>query len=408
MIQKSGTQKAMHSVLSTLADLIRINSVNPNYDGGVPESEIADYIESFFRERRIETWRQLVYHNRPNVIARIPGRDPKRRIVFEAHMDTVSVDGMTIKAWQPEINNGKMYGRGSCDTKGGMAAMMHAAASLVADRITTPCDVLFAATIDEEYSYRGVVALCDSIEPGPVDLCILEKEIPPRNPLQAEAAIIAEPTMLQPVIASKGLVRWTIETNGKAAHSAKPHLGVNAIEQMAHIITAIQKDTVELSKQTHPLLGPATCNIGVIRGGVQVNFVPDRCQIEIDRRILPGETHESVLMHYKQLVESIASKHDNMNAVFHPPKLTDKPLETAATTPAVQMMTHVLMELGLDATLTGVPFCSDASKFAALGIPSIILGPGSIDQAHAAVEFIECDQVVQAVEVYRNFMIQFE
>ena len=214
--------------------------------------------------------------------------------------------------------------------------------------------------------------------------------------------------MLQPVIASKGLVRWTIETNGKAAHSAKPHLGVNAIEQMAHIITAIQKDTVELSKQTHPLLGPATCNIGVIRGGVQVNFVPDRCQIEIDRRILPGETHESVLMHYKQLVESLASKHDNMNAVFHPPKLTDKPLETAATTPAVQMMTHVLMELGLDATLTGVPFCSDASKFAALGIPSIILGPGSIDQAHAAVEFIECDQVVQAVEVYRNFMIQFE
>lgn len=406
--QKSGTQKAMHSVLSTLADLIRINSVNPNYDGGVPESEIADYIESFFRERGIETWRQLVYRNRPNLIARIPGRDPKRRIVFEAHMDTVSVDGMTIKAWNPEISNGKMYGRGSCDTKGGMAAMMHAAASLVSDCITPPCDVLFAATIDEEYSYRGVVALCDSIEPGPVDRCILENEISPRNPLQAEAAIIAEPTMLQPVIASKGLVRWTIETIGKAAHSAKPHLGVNAIEQMAHIITAFQNDTSELSNHTHPLLGPATCNIGVIRGGVQVNFVPDRCKIEIDRRMIPGETTEEVLEHYRQLVQSLARKHDDMNVIIHPPTLTDKPLETAATAPAVQTLTHVLKELDFDATLTGVPFCSDASKFAAIGIPSIIMGPGSIEQAHAAVEFIECDQVVQAVEIYRNFMIQFE
>lgn len=408
MTQDAMTQEKTHSVLSTLADLIRINSVNPNYVGGVPEAEMADYIDRFFRERGIETWRQWVYPNRPNVIARIPGRNPKRRIIFEAHMDTVSVDGMTIKAWNPEIKNGKMYGRGSCDTKGGMAAMMHAAASLVADRITPPCDVLFAATIDEEYSYRGVVALCDSIEPGPVDPCILEEAIPPRNPLQAEAAIIAEPTMLKPVIASKGLVRWTIETKGKAAHSAKPHLGDNAIEQMAHIITAIQQDTIELSKSTHPLLGPATCNIGVIRGGVQVNFVPDRCEIEIDRRILPGETPETVLTHYQQLIDAIANNHGKMNVIIHPPTLTDKPLETAATAPAVQTLTHVLKELDLDATLTGVPFCSDASKFAALGIPSIILGPGSIEQAHSAIEFIECDQVGQAVEIYRNFMIQFE
>ena len=266
--------------------------------------------------------------------------------------------------------------------------MMHAVASLKADGITPRSDVLFAATIDEEFSFRGVVALC---EPN----------------FQADAAIIAEPTDLRPVIASKGVVRWKIETCGKAAHSAKPHLGVNAIEHMAHIITAIQRDTVKLSRHVHPLLGPATCNIGVVRGGVQINFVPDRCEIEIDRRMLPGETVASVLRHYQALVDSVTQNDATMQVVMHPPMLTDNPLETDPSLPAVQTMVRVLEKLALDETLIGVPFCSDASKFGALGIPSMILGPGSIDQAHSAVEFIECEQVAQAVEIYRGFMIAF-
>ena len=395
------------SVLDTLADLIRINSVNPNYEGGVPEAELANYVDRYFTQRGVETWRQEVYPDRPNVIARIAGRDSSRRIVFEAHLDTVSVDGMTIEPWNPEIRDGKMYGRGSCDTKGGMAAMMHAAASLVADGITPACDVLFTAAIDEEYSYRGVVALCDSLEPGPVDPCILEQEIPPRNPWHAEAAIIAEPTLLRPVIASKGLVRWKIETLGKAAHSSKPHLGNNAIEQMAHLILAIEQDTLKLAEKDHPLLGPATCNVGVVRGGVQINFVPDRCEIEIERRMLPGENRQDILDHYQQLIDTVAAAHSRMNVTMHPPMLSDKPLETDASTPAVQTMARVLRDLNLDDTLIGVPFGSDASKFGAIGIPSMILGPGSIDQAHAAIEFIDCDQVIQAAEIYRQFMIAF-
>ncbi|WP_442511164.1 M20 family metallopeptidase [Novipirellula sp. SH528] len=401
-------ERDTHPVLDTLADLVRINSVNPNYEAGVPEAEMADFVEQFFATRGIETWRQLVYPDRPNVIARVPGRDPQRRIVLEAHMDTVSTIGMTIDPWNPEIRDGKMYGRGACDTKGGMAAMMHAVASLAADGITPECDVLFAATIDEEFSYRGVVALCDSLDAGPVDPQILKQETSPRNPWTAEAAIIAEPTDLMPVIASKGLVRWKIETRGKAAHSAKPHLGVNAIEHMAHVITAMQKDTLRLSEATHPLLGPATCNIGIVRGGVQINFVPDRCEIEIDRRLLPGETHETVLAHYQQLIDSVAAEHPGMDVVMHPPMLSDRPLETDADSPAVQTMANVLRDMGMDAALIGVPFCSDASKFGAIGIPSMILGPGSIDQAHAAVEYIECSQVVQASEIYRRFLTEFK
>jgi acetylornithine deacetylase/succinyl-diaminopimelate desuccinylase-like protein len=154
------SQTRLDPVLETLADLIGINSVNPNYDGGVPEEEMSRYVEEFFGRRGIETWRQSVFPQRDNVIARIPGRNSQRRIVFEAHMDTVSVAGMTIDPFQPVVRDGRMYGRGACDTKGGMAAMMHALASLAEKKITPPCDVWFAAVIDEEFSYRGVVALC--------------------------------------------------------------------------------------------------------------------------------------------------------------------------------------------------------------------------------------------------------
>lgn len=376
-------------VLETLADLVRINSVNPNYVGGVNELSMADYVESFFQRRGIETRRHLVLPERPNVIAVLPGQNSDHRIVLEAHLDTVSVAGMVIEPWDPEIRDGKLFGRGSCDTKGGMAAMMHAVANLAADGIRPACDVWFAATIDEEFSYRGVVALCEP-------------------PFHADVAIVAEPTQLQAVIASKGLVRWKIETRGKAAHSAKPHLGINAIEHMAEIIAAIQKDTVALSQSEHPLLGPATCNLGVIRGGTQINFVPDGCEIEIDRRLLPGETVETVLDHYQGIVDSVARQNPLMQAIMHHPMLTDKPLETSADAAAVRTMLAVLQRMGLDATPVGVPFCSDASKFGAIGIPSMILGPGSIDQAHAAVEFIDCDQVRRAVDVYREFILAFE
>jgi acetylornithine deacetylase/succinyl-diaminopimelate desuccinylase family protein len=378
----------LQPVLETLADLIRINSVNPNYDGGVPEEAIAQYVEDFFARRGIETWRQHVFPRRDNVIARIPGRNSARRIVFEAHMDTVSVVDMSIDPFDPQVREGRMYGRGSSDTKGPMAAMMHALASLAEDNITPPCDVWFAATIDEEFSYRGVVALC--------------------NDLEADAAIVAEPTSLQPVIASKGVVRWKIETIGKAAHSSKPHLGINAIEQMAHVITAIQNDSGRLADRPHPLLGPATCNIGVVRGGVQINFVPASCEIEIDRRTLPGETCDEVLAHYQHLLDSLAAEHPGMNAVMHPPLLTDVPLETNPDSAAVQCMQAILDDMQLDSKLVGVPFGSDASKFGQLGIPSMILGPGSIDQAHVADEYIECDQVPIAQEIYRRFMIKFD
>ncbi len=375
-------------LITTLASLVRINSINASYEDGPGEREIAHWVRGYFEQRGIEVWEQEVFPHRPNVIARLPGKDPSRRVILEAHTDTVSVKGMTIPPFEPAIADGRMYGRGSCDTKAGLAGMMHAVASLHAEGIQPPCDVWLAAVVDEEFSYRGVVKLCEGLE--------------------AHAALVAEPTGLRAVIATKGVLRFRILVRGKSAHSSKPHLGVNAINHMARIVLALEQDHEHLAAHPHPLLGPATCNVGVIHGGVQINFVPDSCAIEIDRRLLPGERTGEVLAHYQSLLDSLTQQHPTLDATIEdPPLLTDEALETSAMDPASRLASDILSGMGLDGELCGVPFGCDASKLSRQGVPSLVFGPGSIDRAHAAVEYVELDQVQQACEFYRQFILRF-
>ena len=369
-------------LLRTLADLVAINSINPAYPGGVPEEAVAQYVETFFARHRIETFRQEVLPGRSNVIARLPGENPSRRVILEAHMDTVSTAGMTIDPFDPVIADGRLYGRGSCDTKAGLASMMHALVSLREQQIVPPCEVWLAAVVDEEHAFRGVLRLCEG--------------------LKADAAIVAEPTGLRAVTAAKGVLRWKLRTIGKAAHSAKPHLGINAINHMAQVLLALEQDAIALASKTHPLLGPATLNVGLIRGGEQINFVPDTCEIAIDRRLIPGENPHEV---WAAAGERLAAL--GLRVEMDEPMIADGPLEIRSTERVAIVAQQVLRSMGCNDELAGVPFGSDASKLARQGIPSMIFGPGSIDQAHAAVEFVDCDQVSAALNFYVDFLKQF-
>lgn len=375
-------------VIRTLAELVRIPSVNPAYEDGVSEAGVVAWLREFCRERGIEAWETEVFPGRPNLVARIPGRDPRRRVVLEAHTDTVSVKGMTIPPFDPVIDGNLLYGRGSCDTKAGLAAMLHAAASLKDEGYVPPCEVWVAAVVDEEYSYRGVVKLCEG--------------------LTAHAAIVAEPTELKVVVASKGVLRWRIRTRGRAAHSSKPHLGVNAIQHMTRVLLALEEHDDTLSTRVHPLVGRATCNVGVISGGVQVNFVPDECLIELDRRLLPGESAAEALREYQALLDEVAARNPGLVVEMEPPMLTDEALDTPVDAPPALLAGEILREMGLDGDPVGVPFGSDASKLARQGVPSLVFGPGSIDRAHAAVEYVEIDQVLQAEAFFRAFLRRFE
>jgi len=282
-----------------------------------------------------------------------------------------------------------MYGRGTCDTKGGLAAMMHALQAVSECQPRPEASVLLLAAVDEEYSFGGITKF-------------LEKGS------KADGAIVAEPTNLEIVIATKGVLRWRMRTRGRPAHSAKPSLGINAISKMAQFIVLLDRFFPPLFQQReHALLGFPTLNVGVIQGGVQVNQVPPWCTIEVDRRLLPGETREQVYREFEDAISQLRSQDSEFDMEMEPPMLEDLALETSPQERIVEVTAAISRELAGQSPLVGVPFGTDASKLARAGVPSIVLGPGNIDQAHAAVEYVDLDQVVLAAQIYARAMLEF-
>ena len=385
-------------VIETLSRLIEISSVNTSYEGGPGEFELACWIEGFLRARGLQCERQPVipaselHRERFNVLARLPGIRSDACFILEAHMDTVSVAGMKIQPFVPNERDGRLYGRGACDTKGGLAAMLCAFADFATLKSPPPIDIVLACVVDEEYSFQGISRFCEGLQSSGV---------------RGIGAIVAEPTELRIVTASKGVLRWKVVTHGVAAHSAKCHLGINAIYPMAKILRFFEEEQQRLSKgEAHPLLGPASINVGCIHGGVQVNFVPDRCEIEIDRRLLPGEDPHEVWKETAQRLREHLRDRTEIQLEIMPPYLVDAAWSVPQHEGFVEQCQRAAQSLGWIETPLGVPFGSDASKLGRAGVPTIVFGPGSIDQAHSAVEFVEVSQVELAYQFYLQVMRQ--
>ena len=329
---------------------------------------MADYVAQFFQKHGIPVEYQPVFVNRPNVIARVEGRRPDRTLIFEAHMDTASVLDMTGDPFRPERRGNRMYGRGTCDTKGGLTAMMHALRAVSECQPRPEASIVLVAAVDEEHSFGGITRY-------------LEKGV------KADGAIVAEPTNLEIVIATKGVLRWRMRTRGRQAHSAKPFLGINAISKMAQFIVLADRYFPPLFQQReHALLGHPTLNVGVIQGGAQVNQVPHWCTIEIDRRLLPRETAKQVYREFEDVLSQLRSQDPEFDMEMEAPTIEDLALETSPHERVAEVTAAVSRELTGQSHLVGVPYGTDASKLARAGIPSVVLGPGNIDQAHGAVD----------------------
>lgn len=328
-----------------------------------------------------------VLPGRSNLLAFFPGRDAARTLLLDAHADTVPQDGMSIAPFTPEIRNGRMYGRGTTDTKGGMAAML-AALSRVAERKDGfPCTICFAATCNEENGADGAHALMRA------------------HRGDFTAAVVAEPTDLAVIHTHKGVLRFAIETRGLAAHTSLPERGVSAIYAMTHIIRRIEGSyRQELSRRTHPLLDSPRVTVGLIQGGTQVNIVPDRCVIEVDRRTLPGESLEMVQQEFDRLLAACRSELDPAITFSCKPTEIYPPLHEPVDSPLCKLAAEACRRTLGQAVLSTAPFGTDAGVFAANGLPSVVLGPGSIAQAHTADEFIELSAVSQAVDVYETLI----
>ena len=382
-------------VIETLCELVSIPSVNPmgRDDSGDEfyEYRMTDRLEALFGQLGLACERQVVEPKRSNIVARLEGSD--ELVVFEAHQDTVPVDGMTIAPWTPEVADGRVTGRGACDIKGGMACMLAALSRLVEERPSGMPTVLMACSVNEEHGYGGATAMARLWDGGASSLV-------PRKP---DAVIVAEPTLLNVVVAHKGVSRWEIKTGGRAVHSSTPHLGDNAVYHMARVLQALEeyaRDVVPTLGEHHLLSGP-TLSVGVISGGISVNTVPDACVIEVDRRVMPGEDPLAARQH---VIDFLADKLDSHVPIEHePPFIASGGLNDQGNGPLAEQLRKVAAANGGPGELIGVPYGTDAPAFDDIQCPAVVFGPGSIEQAHTCDEWVAIDQLQAAVEIYYEF-----
>jgi len=383
--------------LEILKTLVSIPSVNPmGRDLSGPEyyeARVSDWLCDFFSEREIAHERIEVVPGRDNVIARVDAGPDRPTIVLDAHQDTVPVDGMTIDPFDPVIRDGKIYGRGACDVKGGMAAMLHTVARLASERPPEAANVIISCTCDEESNVQGISDL--------VRLWTDDNRHSELIPTRPDLALVAEPTLLDIVVAHRGATRWKIRTTGRACHSSQPEQGINAIYRMARVVSALEDYAGSLADRVtpHPLCGDATLSVGLIQGGVSVNTVPDECLVEIDRRVIPGEDGLGVMHDVRDHLEHTV----DVPFEFLPPWLVGVPLPDDGNQEwAERLQDHVAAITG-PRQLVGVPYGTHASRFAAAGVPGIVCGPGSIDQAHTKDEWLDISELEQAAEIYYRF-----
>ena len=351
-----------------LRELVRIPSVNPDNSPGtteVGEQNIADFLQPWLEQRGFNVTQEAVQPGRPNLIARAPGDPSRPRLLLCPHLDTVGVGNMTIDPFGGEIRDGCLWGRGSSDTKGPMAAML---AGLDANKEvleSLPIAVDFAAFMGEESSQHG------------------SKDFAKKYADQYCFAIAAEPTMLDMVYVTKGSLWFSLSCHGKAAHSSQLHLGENAIMSMARSLDLMNRKLANrLATFTHPVLGHSTLNIGTIRGGSRPNIVPDLCTAEIDIRSTPSLEAAGGPM---ALVESFIESAQLPLSITH--SAHNPPMECPTQHPVISAIQSTCQT----SKLVGAPWFSDAAHLSAAGIPSICMGPGSIDQAHTKDEFIQLD-----------------
>ncbi len=352
------------------------------------EATIGRFLVDWFHTRGIEAELSPAVGDRANVIARIPlgggnAPGPGPTLLLNGHIDTVPAGAMQ-DAFTPRIEDGVLWGRGACDMKGAVAAMACVLAAAARGSAPLRGMLLFVGTVDEETGSLGVKRL---VESG----------------LKVDYAIVGEPTSLRAAIAHKGACFIRIVLTGRGAHGSCPEEGVSAASYGARIVTALEDELrPRLAKRTHPLLGASTVSVGRIAGGTEPNIVAERCEIDVDRRTLPGEVDT-----VGEVLDVVAAICDGVEGltyeVFETERTSTVPhvaLGTAPDSPLALAAAAACREVGLPADPVGVTYWTDGAHLAANGIETLILGPGDIADAHGPNDHVRVDDIIKAASIY--------
>jgi acetylornithine deacetylase len=371
----------MDPAIKLLRELVAINSVNPTLvPGAAGESEIAELVAADMRRSDLDVSIETVAPGRPNVVGVLEGRAKGRTLMFCGHTDTVGVAGMS-DPFTPIERDGRLYGRGAQDMKGGVAAMMTAATTIARDGGLPSGRLIVAAVVDEEHSSIGADALV-------------------RN-WKADAAIVTEPTDLAIAVGHKGFAWVEVEVEGKAAHGSRPADGQDAILRLGRVLARLEAlDQLLQSRPPHPLVGTGSLHASFINGGRELSSYPDRATLQMERRILPSEPELTAIKEVREILDALAREDATFRATAT--ELLSRPAyEVPRDHELPRMLAAALTLVGGQPQVTGASFWTDAAVLGHAGIPSILFGPGGAG-LHSTEEYVHMADVI----VCRDALVQ--
>ena len=358
--------------------LIQIDSRNPTLAPDSPgEGDCARHLASVLDEWGFEVQLIEAASGRPNVVARMGPADAPA-LMLNGHLDVVGVEGMVHEPFSPRVKNGAIYGRGSADMKGGIAAMC-AAATISASK-ESERQILVTAVVDEEYESLGMRSLMAS-------------------GIRAEAAIITEPTRLAICPAHRGFAWFDVELKGKAAHGSRYDVGVDAIMHAALLLADL--DRLEATRESgpiHRLLGRGSLHASTIQGGVGMSTYPELCNLSIERRTIPGESVEKATIEITDACARVKAKHPEFD-VRVTLRTAQLPSDVPVDAPVVRRLAGAIEREGSPVKIEGLSAWTDTALLNEAGIPTVCFGPGDIALAHAAEEFVPIDDIERATRI---------
>ena len=377
----------IHYLTQTLTSLVQINSVNPGlWKEGAGEAEIADYLGQAMRSLGMEVHLDEVAPGRFNAVGILKGTGGGRSLMWNGHLDTVGPNGMS-QPFKAVVQDGRLYGRGSQDMKGSLAAMLGAVRAIQEAGIRLKGDIILAGVADEELASLGTEHLV--------------------RHYQAQAAIVTEPTELRLCLAHRGFIAYSLETTGRAAHGSRYDEGIDAIIHMGRFLTELDILEKELRQRApHPLVGPPSLHASIIQGGTEYSTYPAHCRLEFERRTCPGETIDASTCELQVILDRLSAADPKFNATLSC-SIARPPFEVDPGAVIVRDSTKALFQqTGLTVSPCGVPFWTDAALLSEAGIPTVLLGPTG-HGLHSAEEWVDLQSCLELASILAKVATDF-
>jgi acetylornithine deacetylase len=375
-------------IIHTLQDLVRINSVNPLLSAyGKGEAELGEYVANALSTLSVPVTTHEIKPGRMNVVGVLKGVGDGRSLLLNAHMDTVGVEGMEIDPFGAEIHDDRLYGRGSQDMKGSIAAMLAVAKAFVDGGVNLAGDLLITAVADEEYASLGTEHLVQQVK--------------------ADAAIVTEPTDMTLCRAHRGFIWFDVETFGRAAHGSRFNEGIDANMRMGRFLSQLDKLEKELRQRpAHPLAGPPSLHAAKIQGGAEISIYADHCYLQIERRTIPGETESQATAELQRIIDRLAAEDPSFKATVKP-TFQREPFEISPEARIVNTLEQVMTtRLGQKPAHTGQTFWTDAALLADAGMETVLIGPTGYG-LHSAEEWVDLQSVVDLANILAETAVNY-